>query len=181
MADNNDWAIIPVNTKPIPIKDITITNPADLAQIGRRIQHWSKMKQYSYGERLNPMIEYLKNCKETFLYKVNFDLIHLISDTLGIKDTKIELDLNTRENMSTGSIISHIVNSRGDTYLSGSSGPNYLTTQDLKEVNKICIQELKKDIPKYSVLHLIAEKKEPLKTLRNLGTWKEWSKPTLAA
>lgn len=174
MRDSTVWATVPVSHTSNLSKGITIADPEALAQLGRRINHWSHQRQYRHRERLGPVIEYLQSSRESQLYKLNYTLIEIVLEILGHCDTTLVLDLSDRTTWPIERAIVDIVSPHGQIYLSGASGPRYANRDAMTGLSALLVQKLPTDVPTETVLHLIAEVEDPLGALSELGEWQPW-------
>ena len=174
MDDTGDWASVPVTLKGPLSRDAEISNADAVAQIARRIVHWSGQRRYRHRARISPVIECLQDNSESRLYLLNLQLIETVRDILGHRTTRIYTDLVDRTNQPVEESISEIVLQYGNVYLSGSSGPSYADGEKIRGLEELYVQELRDGVPGYSVLHLIAEMDEPLETIRDFGEWRKW-------
>jgi hypothetical protein len=174
MEDTGDWATVPVSLKGPLSQDIKISDPEAVVQIARRIAHWSSQRRYRHRARIAPVIECLRDNSETRLYRMNLQLIEVVRDILGHHKTKICTDMADRTNQPVEESISEIVSHHGNVYLSGSSGPSYADGSKVDGIDELYVQELQVGVPKYSVLHMIAELDEPLAEIQQMGDWRKW-------
>ncbi|MDA1357661.1 MAG: WbqC family protein [Proteobacteria bacterium] len=174
MRDTGDWATVPVRRTRGRSYDVEIADRFAVAQIARRIDHWSRQRSYRHRDRLEPVIDYLRNSSETHLYRLNLRLIEIVLDILGHRDTEIRLDLTDRTGVPIENSIADIVTGNGEIYLSGSSGPEYANRNAMVGIQEVYVQDLPSGIASESVLHLIAECDDPLSKIRELGHWRIW-------
>ena len=174
MRDTGDWATVPVRGTRGLSYEVEIADRIAVAQIARRIDHWSRQRRYRHRDRLAPVIDYLQSNSETHLYRLNFRLIEIVLDILGHRNTQIRLDLTDRTGVPIEISIADIVTSNGEIYLSGSSGPEYAGRSAMASLQEVYVQDLPNGVASESVLHMIAECDDPLSKIRELGSWRLW-------
>ena len=175
MRDDGGWATIPVSGGMKPYTEIEIADVGSVHQIGRRIQHWSQRREFRYGDRLMPIVSYLKQCNQSELCNLNVELIRLVLEILDHHETELIVDTENRLDRSAKSSIADLLSAHGEIYMSGSSAPKYLEREDLSALAEVHLQNLRPGIGDETVLHLIAEEEDPKAAILELGNWVEWT------
>ena len=172
MIDNNTWASIPVNASFDSYSKIKIAEMSSVVKIGKRIRHWSEQKKYFYSDRLLPLIDRLIKNDESNLGQLNIDLIKIVMESIGHNKTKIIIDDNDWKDLSRAEMIKNLLSSYGEVFLSGNSAKNYLKKEEINQINSILFQKVNTEVGFESIVHIIAENKDPLKYINSIAQWK---------
>ena len=175
MADNYSWATIPTARGGLLYKDVKISDPKAVSQLGRRVRQWSKQRKYVYRERITPIIDRLLSNETNRLSDLNIDLIKLIIEQIGDCENKIIIDNSEWFGENTADKIQRLIGSHGNQYLAGASTLGYLGRVDLPNISEVFIQKIVPDCPKESILHALATEKDVQDYILTKGDWTKWS------
>jgi len=149
------WLTIPVNVKGKYYQKI---NETKISDEDWAIKHWQTIKQFyskaDYFKEYNPLFEeFYLNCQEEYLSQVNFQLIKIINQILGIK-TKINWSSDyTLVDGQTEKLLGICEQAGATTYLSGPAAKDYFD-ESLAAKKEIKVEWMDySGYPEYQQLH----------------------------
>jgi len=176
---NAYWLTLPVegHQSRALIRDVKVSDPKRAMRLlANTLKHNFPPRKMKFAGRLDPLMSYVtKETHPTSLVEILVDLLVITAKMLSLPEKFLYFG-DELPDLTGSQKIAHMVSKvGGTTYLSGTSGPDYMKPDDFGGID-VLVQKLMPDVPNETILQLIAREESPLTHIVGAAEWKRWNR-----